>query len=192
MGHIHAELMAQYAEDAKQLAKPWELWQHGDDRVWSNCTSHPSWHIDFYFRRKHQTTVFGEHVNAEILRAIADGKKVQYRDVEKGEDGVQNGPWKDFDANSIEACWNLLASGNHQWRIAPKTIKIGGFEVPEPCREAPKAGQEFCAINPFSGPQWFTWNGSEEDLHALESGFVHLTKEAAETHYKAFKNLLGK
>ena len=138
------------------------------------------------------TTMDGEHVNAEILRAIADGKKVQYRDVESGEDWVRNGPWKDFDANSIEACWNLLASGKHQWRIAPKTIKIGDFEVPEPCREAPKVGQEFCAVNPFSGPQWFTWTGSGEDLHALESGFVHLTKEAAEMHYEAFKNLLAK
>ena len=128
-----------------------------------------------------------EHVNAEILRAIADGKKVQFRRTTQ----AWVGPWEDFDARA-EPCWNLLASGKHQWRIAPKTIKIGDFEVPEPCREAPKAGQEFCAVNPFSGPQWFTWNGSGEDLHALESGFVHLTKEAAETHYKAFKSLLAK
>ena len=126
MGHIHAELMAQYAEDAKQHAKPWELWQHGDGRVWSDCTGHPSWHIDRYFRRKSQTIMLGEH------------------------------------------------------------------EVPEPCWEPLRSGQEFCAVNPFSGPQWFTWNGSGEDLHALESGFVHLTKEAAEKHYEAFKNLLGK
>ena len=28
MAHIHAELMAQYAEDAKQHDKPWELWQY--------------------------------------------------------------------------------------------------------------------------------------------------------------------
>jgi hypothetical protein len=45
-------------------------------------------------------------------------------------------------------------------------------------------------VNPFAGPQQFTWDGSKEDLHALNSGFVHLTKEAAEQHYKAIKNLL--
>lgn len=127
-----------------------------------------------------------EHVNAEILRAIADGKKVQYRKFHPL-------GWEPFQNADTYLCWKLLTGGSAvEWRIAPKTIKIGEHEVPEPCREAFKAGQEFWAVNPFSGPQWFTWNGSKEDLHALESGFVHLTKEAAETHYEAFKNLLGK
>ena len=126
MGHIHAELMAQYAEDAKQHAKPWELWQHGDGRAWTDCTGHPSWHIDHYFRRKSQTIMLGEH------------------------------------------------------------------EVPEPCWEPLRSGQKFWTVNPFTGPQGFTWDGSKEDLRALKSGFVHLTEEAAEKHYEAFKNLLGK
>ena len=133
-----------------------------------------------------------EHVNAEILRAIADGKEVQYRDVAKGEDWSWNGPWEDFDASNVEACWNLLAPGKRRWRIAPKTIKIGDFEVPEPCREPLKAGQEFWAVNPFSGPQKFDWDGSKDDYHALDSGFVHLTKEAARQHYEAIKSLLVK
>ena len=126
MGHIHAELMAQYAEDAKQYDRPWELWQHGDHENWVSCTSHPTWHIDHSYRRK------------------------------------------------------------------PQTIKIGEYEVPEPCREPLRSGQKFWTVNPFTGPQWFTWNNSEEDFHALESGFVLLTEEAAEKHYKAFKNLLTK
>ena len=37
MGHIHADLMAQYAEDVKQHDKPWELWQHGDGQTCSVC-----------------------------------------------------------------------------------------------------------------------------------------------------------
>ena len=133
-----------------------------------------------------------EHVNAEILRAIADGKKVQYRDVESGEDWVRNGPWKDFDVNSIEACWNLLAPGKHQWRIAPETIKIGEYEVPAPCREVPEAVQKVWAIHPINRVEPFTWYGSKACHDALKSGFVHLTEEAAEKHYEAFKNLLGK
>ncbi len=34
MAHIHAELMAQYAEDAKQYDEPWELWQHDASGTW--------------------------------------------------------------------------------------------------------------------------------------------------------------
>ena len=69
---------------------------------------------------------------------------------------------------------------------------IGEYEVPEPYREPLRSGQRFWAVNPFAGPQEFTWDGSKEDLHALKSGFVHLTEEAAEKHYKAFKSLLAK
>ena len=133
-----------------------------------------------------------KHANAEILRAIADGEKVQYRDVMRGEDWARTGPWKDFDVNSIEACWNLLAPGKNQWRIAPKTIKIGDFEVPEPCRAAPRAGEKFWTVSPFTGTTSFTWDASTPCRRALEDGFVHLTEEAAQKHYEAIKSLLAK
>ena len=103
-----------------------------------------------------------EHVNAEILRAIADGEKVQYRDVAKGEDWVRNGPWKDFDVKSVEACFNVLTGYPVvEWRIAPKTIQIGDYEVPEPCREAPEVGQKFWTVSPFTDVADFIWNGSK-------------------------------
>ena len=126
-----------------------------------------------------------EHVNAEILRAIADGKKVQYRKFHPL-------GWEPFQNADTYLCWKLLTGGSIEWRIAPETIKIGEYEVPEPCREPLRSGQKFWAVNPFTGPQGFTWDGSKEDLHALKNGFVHLTEEAAEKHYEAFKNLLTK
>lgn len=43
MGHIHADLMAQYAEDAKQYDKPWELWQHSYNGVWKTCPHRQVW-----------------------------------------------------------------------------------------------------------------------------------------------------
>ena len=132
-----------------------------------------------------------EHKNAEILRAIADGKKVQYRDVAKGEDWARTGPWKDFDVSSIETCWNLLAPGECQWRIAPKTIKIGDYEVPGPCWIPPEIGQKFWTVSPFTGAALFHWDGSKACRQALEGGFVHLTEEAAQQHYEAIKSLLG-
>ena len=126
MGHIHAELMAQYAEDVKQYDRPWELWQHGDHEDWVGCTTHPSWVTDHSYRRKPQTIMIGEH------------------------------------------------------------------EVPEPCREVPEVGQKVWAIHPINRVEPFTWYNSKACHDALETGFVHLTEEAAEKHYEAFKNLLAK
>ena len=127
-----------------------------------------------------------EHVNAEILRAIADGKKVQYRHTSSG--------WEFFDCSDGFLCWKLLKGSAIEWRIAPKTIKtikIGEYEVPEPCREPLHSKQRFWVVNLFIGPQHFTWDGSKEDYHALNCGFVHLTEEAAQQHYEAIKSLLA-
>ena len=60
MAHIHAELMAQYAEDAKRYNEPWELWQHGDNGVWTRCTCHPGWHKEHSYRRKPRTIKIGD------------------------------------------------------------------------------------------------------------------------------------
>jgi hypothetical protein len=63
-----------------------------------------------------------EHVNAEILRAIADGEKVQYRHFSSPLE------WKSHDNEDTVLCWKLLAGSDiYEWRIAPKTIKIGGL-----------------------------------------------------------------
>ena len=125
MAHIHAELMAQYAEDAKKYNEPWEMWQHGDGGAWCDCTSHPSWTTFYVYRRK------------------------------------------------------------------PRMIKIGRHEVPEPVREPLRRGQKFWTVNPFLGPQAFTWLSSPMLQHALESGFVHLSKEDAQQYYEVLKILLS-
>ena len=129
MGHIHAELMAQYAEDAAETDNPWERWEATifDSTVeFRSLFAHPEWSADRKYRRK------------------------------------------------------------------PRVINIAGYEVPEPCREPLRSGQKFWVVNPFEGPQGYTWECSKEDFHALKNGFVHLTEEAAEKHYKAFKSLLAK
>lgn len=128
-----------------------------------------------------------EHVNAEILRAIADGKKVQYRECHSPSG------WEFFHRADSETCWKVLTGGVAiEWRIVPETIKIGDYEVPEPCREAPKVGQKFWTVSPFTGVVDFVWDGSKPCYDALEGGFVHLTEKAAEQHYEAIKSLLAK
>ena len=128
-----------------------------------------------------------EHVNAEILRAIADGKKVQYRDY------CSPSGWEYFHNADSATCWKVLTGGvNVEWRIAPKTIKIGEHEVPEPCREVLAQGVIYWAFTPFMGVVRVGWYDSTADHLALKGGFIHLTKEAAEQHYEAIKSLLAK
>ena len=53
--HIHAELMMQYAQDAQETDKPWELWEMRlpANKTWSNCTD-GDMHFSsmFEYRRK--------------------------------------------------------------------------------------------------------------------------------------------
>jgi hypothetical protein len=129
-----------------------------------------------------------EHENAQILRAIADGKKVQYCVGTVWLGSTHYGPWEDFDSSSVEACQNLLGVGNYKWRIAPKTINIAGYEVPEPVREPLEEDTVYWVFSPFAGASNVYWLDTERDYNALKGGFVHLTKEAAEAHYEALKS----
>ena len=54
MAHIHAALMAQYAQDALTTDKPWELWefQSSSNGSWNTVTTHPAWSIHGKYRRK--------------------------------------------------------------------------------------------------------------------------------------------
>lgn len=83
-GHVHAELMAQYAEDAKKTARPWERWQvKGPEMIrhvsnprdkdgYITCECHPSWHPNHVYRRKPaQVQVAGE-VFDDVLLHLGD------------------------------------------------------------------------------------------------------------------------
>ena len=60
-GHVHAELMAQYAEDAKSHAEPWKLWQilitFTDGTKWTNLNSDFFFHHMCEYRRKPKTHI---------------------------------------------------------------------------------------------------------------------------------------
>lgn len=54
--HIHAELMAQYAEDAKTTDKPWELWEGKNlFNKWVPLPFTPVWETNREYRRKPKT-----------------------------------------------------------------------------------------------------------------------------------------
>lgn len=58
LGHIHAELMAQYAEDAKTTDEPWEFWQvRTKNGIWFPLFINPTWDKFQQYRRKPKTHI---------------------------------------------------------------------------------------------------------------------------------------
>ena len=77
IGHIHAESMKLYAEDAAETEKPWERWQtRMEEEVdWISLTVHPSWYTDQEFRRKPTTiTIGGEEVTEPVREPLDEGE----------------------------------------------------------------------------------------------------------------------
>lgn len=120
--------------------------------------------------------IMKEHPQAEILRAIAYGKTVQFR-------YSTSSPWEDSE-NALRV---IVNNPDGEFRIMPETININGFEVPCPVREPLKYKQEYYVPSIAKAELWirFRWDGRKDDLRFLECGLIHLTKEAAITHAEA-------
>lgn len=61
--HIHAELMAQYAADARETEKPWVRWEYHNGHGWEELNGSPIWDIGFQYRRKPQKKIMRAWVN---------------------------------------------------------------------------------------------------------------------------------
>jgi hypothetical protein len=77
------------------------------------------------------------------------------------------------------------------YRIAPRIIRIGAFDVPEPYRGEMKEGQRYyyvaLGLDDYSCNT--SWNNDESDNQRMKRGLIHLTPEAAELHGKALASL---
>lgn len=81
-----------------------------------------------------------------------------------------------------------------KYRIKPCTIRIGEYDVPEPCREPLENGGLYWIADlgeesPLLG---YTWRGERIDTICLSRGIIHRTKEAADIHSKALISLTAK
>ena len=110
---------------------------------------------------------------APIIAAAAEGKVVQYL--------AADGNWYDGSGAFIST---------NKYRIKPeepKTIKVNGFDVPEPMREAPVEDAAYFVAEPSATDYYneFSWNGFQGETNLLRRGLVYSTKEAAVAHAKA-------
>jgi len=111
-------------------------------------------------------------------------KRAYYADPENVvvETCAPNGDWVRC---SDEPTWHTQLD----YRIRPRTIRIGEIDVPEPVRSVTSMT--------YGGKYWtfsileddfvtdFIWENDKSDLSLLKAGLIHPTKEAAIEHAKA-------
>ena len=84
----HADLMLLYAKDAAETDKPWERWEWRgkSDAEFLTCWQHPSWNLNYDYRRKPQVIKVGRH---EFPKPIHErprkGDVYWYVDMRQGE-----------------------------------------------------------------------------------------------------------
>lgn len=71
----HADLMLLYAKDAAETDKPWERWEwrNKSDAEFLTCQQHPSWKLNYDYRRKPQVIRVGRH---EFPKPISEALEI--------------------------------------------------------------------------------------------------------------------
>lgn len=77
-----------------------------------------------------------------------------------------------------------------EYRIKPKTIRIGEYDVPEPLRDRPMNGESvYLVCTDRAIPVKLQWYPDEYSLHLLDSGLLHREHAGAALHLKALLSL---
>ncbi|MDE9463562.1 hypothetical protein [Xenorhabdus bovienii] len=132
-----------------------------------------------------------KHVHADLMMEYA--KLAQETDR----------PWEHFEVLHDDADrWCSLGGEfyfdpDKEYRLKPRTIRIGNIEVPEPVREPLEEGDEYFHVNTGviyhrDGASISRWMGYDVDNYRLSAGLIHLDRESAELHAKALISLTQK
>ena len=110
---------------------------------------------------------------APVIAAAAEGKVVQYLNAD--------GNWYTSQGTFMHPV------KYHIKPEEPKTIKVNGFDVPEPMRDEPAENATYAVAQPSEGDYYneFSWGGCLLETNWLQRGLLHSTKEAAVAHAKA-------
>lgn len=121
-----------------------------------------------------------EHPQAEILRAIADGKTIEGKHLD--------GQWVPHPSP-----WLRIGDLSWQLRIKSETIALAGHEFPSPVREPLKTGTPYWQVTAGSNnlcTQW-RWNGDHSDMTLLKRRLIQLTEEGAIAQARAMIASVG-
>jgi hypothetical protein len=112
-----------------------------------------------------------------IITAFANGQKVDFQ--------TEQGEWS-LNVERLE-----FIKSPSRYRTAPRTMRIGAFDVSEPYRGEMKDDQEYYLADPkthlfYHESMW--WDDREDNMR-MKRGLIHLTREAAALHGKAIASL---
>lgn len=115
-----------------------------------------------------------EHPQSAILRAIADGKMIEWK--------LPNKDWK-----VCENPLHFIDDSYVEFRIKSETLIINGHEVPCPVLEALEDGREYWYVSTTSKDTAVKcrWSDHTFDKVLIKRGLIHLTEEAAIAHAEA-------
>lgn len=108
-----------------------------------------------------------------IVEAAANGAGIEFK---------QAGVWYEKTHNDL--CYD------YEYRVKPKTIRIGEYDVPEPLRDRPINGEPVylvCTDRAF--PVKLQWFPVEYSLYLLDSGLLHRELAGAALHLEALLSL---
>ena len=109
-----------------------------------------------------------------IVEAAANGASIEFK---------QASVWHEKTHNYL--CYA------YEYRIKPKTIRIGEYDVPEPMREMPALGTTHYVVDTVTpnSPRKYAWVGDTADIGWFNLGILHSTRDAAVLHAKALLSL---
>ena len=101
-------------------------------------------------------------------------------------------PWKFIEWLDADGKWNGAKTHpvwdlDTEYRLKPRTIRIGEIDVPEPMRGAPEFGSVYFVADPITSKTAVKskWDDCRTDRLCLDHGLCHTTEEAAIAHAKA-------
>lgn len=108
--------------------------------------------------------------------------------------------WEHFEIRITEngaASWkgfitSFMFDSYSEYRLKTRFIDINGHQVPEPARVPLEVGELYWIACVTYGAAEFKWDDDRGDELWLESGLIHLTKEAAEAHVAALLSFTQK
>ncbi|MDE9467537.1 hypothetical protein [Xenorhabdus bovienii] len=130
-----------------------------------------------------------KHVHADLMMEYAELAQETDR------------PWKYFEyylhtsGRWVECELGLSFHHNSEYRLKPRTIRIGNIDVPEPVREELKHGTVYYYPNLYNMDRSYSHNfyeGMDFDKSMLQRGLIHLDHESAIIHAHALISLTAK
>ncbi|CDG98431.1 conserved hypothetical protein [Xenorhabdus bovienii str. puntauvense] len=130
-----------------------------------------------------------KHIHADLITEYARLSHITDR------------PWEYFQLKTIYGKWSdcgetMNFNKNIEYRLKPRTTRIGSVDVPEPVREPLENDTDYYVPN-LTGyvglmSSEITWENHDSDYALLQRGLIHLDHKSAEIHAQALISLTQK